>query len=117
MVPRKMNLVRNLEPTGKQGCRQRCGSSGTQQPRAARPIGWKKKAMNNRIRKIALEEHFTMPGFESYSRSFTQHLPTSLQKELSRRLADFDELRLIEMDRAGMPGVARRGHQERDAIR
>jgi 2,3-dihydroxybenzoate decarboxylase len=58
--------------------------------------------MDNRIRKIALEEHFTMPGFEGYSRSFTQHLPPSVQEELARRLADFDELRLMEMDRAGI---------------
>jgi 2,3-dihydroxybenzoate decarboxylase len=50
------------------------------------------KKMSNRIRKIALEEHFVAPGF----------MGAGVQAELSRRLTDFDELRLAEMDRAGI---------------
>ncbi|MBT2304134.1 amidohydrolase [Variovorax paradoxus] len=55
-----------------------------------------------RIRKIALEEHFMAPGFERYSKSFMQHIDPAVYTELSRRLTDFDELRLAEMDRAGI---------------
>ena len=55
-----------------------------------------------RIRKIALEEHFMAPGFERYSKAFLQYIAPTVQAELSRRLGDFDELRLAEMDRAGI---------------
>jgi len=55
-----------------------------------------------RIRKIALEEHFMAPGFERYSKSFLQHIDRATFDELARRLADIDELRLAEMDRAGI---------------
>ncbi|MDM0065454.1 amidohydrolase family protein [Variovorax sp. J31P207] len=55
-----------------------------------------------RIRKIALEEHFMAPGFERYSKSFLQHIDRAVYAELARRLADFDEIRLGEMDRAGI---------------
>lgn len=56
----------------------------------------------NRTRKIALEEHFMAPGFERYSKSFLQHIDKATYAELASRLADFDELRLAEMDRAGI---------------
>lgn len=55
-----------------------------------------------RIRKIALEEHFMAPGFERYSKTFLQHIDKATYAELASRLADFDELRLMEMDRAGI---------------
>lgn len=58
--------------------------------------------MSNRIRKIALEEHFSAPGFQEYSKSFTQHINPAVRADLGARLEDFDELRLMEMDRAGI---------------
>jgi 2,3-dihydroxybenzoate decarboxylase len=56
----------------------------------------------NRIRKIALEEHFMAPGFETYSQVFTKHMGSEAQAYLSSRLTDFDDVRLGEMDRAGI---------------
>lgn len=58
--------------------------------------------VTDRIRKIALEEHFSTPGFQAYSKSFTQHIAPEVLADLGARLADFDELRLVEMDRAGI---------------
>ncbi|MFB9269939.1 amidohydrolase family protein [Bradyrhizobium erythrophlei] len=55
-----------------------------------------------RIRKIALEEHFTAPGFETYSKVFTGLMGAAAQSDLSSRLTDFDDIRLGEMDRAGI---------------
>jgi len=56
-------------------------------------------------RKIALEEHFMMPGFEGYSKSFLSVIDPATQQELAQRLADFDTLRLEEMDRANIDHV------------
>ncbi|HEV7611772.1 MAG TPA: amidohydrolase family protein [Steroidobacteraceae bacterium] len=58
--------------------------------------------MSNRIRKIALEEHFSAPGFQEYSKSFTRHIDPVVRADLGARLEDFDEWRLMEMDRAGI---------------
>jgi 2,3-dihydroxybenzoate decarboxylase len=58
--------------------------------------------MTKRIRKIALEEHFSTPGFQGYSKSFTQHIAPAVLADLAARLADFDEQRIAEMDRAGI---------------
>jgi len=58
--------------------------------------------MTNRIRKIALEEHFTAPGFERYSKVFTKLMDSASQTQLAARLADFDDQRLAEMDHAGI---------------
>lgn len=58
--------------------------------------------MEKRIRKIALEEHFMAPGFEAYSKTFTKHMDASAQSELASRLGDFGDLRLAEMDQAGV---------------
>ncbi|MBP2302755.1 amidohydrolase family protein [Azospirillum picis] len=58
--------------------------------------------MTNRIRKIALEEHFTAPGFERYSKVFTSLMDSASQARLAARLADFDDQRLAEMDLAGI---------------
>jgi 2,3-dihydroxybenzoate decarboxylase len=54
------------------------------------------------VKKIALEEHFMTPGFQAYSKGFTQHIDPVVFAELGKRLADFDEFRLAEMDRAGI---------------
>lgn len=54
------------------------------------------------VKKIALEEHFMTPGFQAYSKGFTQHIDPAVFAELGRRLADFDEDRLAEMDRFGI---------------
>lgn len=54
------------------------------------------------LRKIALEEHFMMPGFETYSKAFLNFIDPATMKELGQRLADFDTLRLDEMDKAGI---------------
>ena len=61
--------------------------------------------MSSRIRKIAPEEHFTAPGFEEYSKVFTKHMDAAAQSRLSSQLRDFDDLRLGEMDRAGIDKV------------
>lgn len=53
-------------------------------------------------RKIAFEEHFMTPGFESYSKAFLQFIHPDTAAELGQRLRDFDELRLQEMDRHGI---------------
>ena len=59
----------------------------------------------SRIRKIALEEHFTGVGFGDYSKAFVSLIDPGVASELTRRLADFDELRLREMDAAGIDYV------------
>jgi 2,3-dihydroxybenzoate decarboxylase len=55
-----------------------------------------------RIRKIALEEHFMAPGFEEYAKVFLKNINTAGQADLQRKLSDFDEVRLSEMDKAGI---------------
>ena len=56
----------------------------------------------SRIRKIALEEHFIAPGFEKHVAPLFKLMPGEVVTDLSRRLEDFDDLRLQEMDRAGI---------------
>lgn len=56
----------------------------------------------NRIPKITLEEHFISAGFEKYVAPLFNLMPREIVGDLSRRLEDFDELRLQEMDRAGI---------------
>ena len=72
------------------------------------------------IRKIALEEHFLCPGFESYWRATVGSIDPTVASGLLARLTDFGEMRLEAMDRAGIarsvlsiagPGV----QSERDA--
>ncbi|WP_432470473.1 amidohydrolase family protein [Amphritea sp. HPY] len=58
-----------------------------------------------KIKKIALEEHFMTPGFQSYSKSYQQHLEPHVFEQLAQALTDFDEIRLGEMDRAGIDMV------------
>lgn len=58
-----------------------------------------------KIKKIALEEHFMTPGFQAYSKSYQQHLEPDVFKKLAQALTDFDEIRLSEMDNAGIDMV------------
>lgn len=64
--------------------------------------------------KIALEEHFSAPGFDEYSAKYTRALPTDFVAKLDAKLTDFDDQRLQEMDAGNieyvvlsqtMPGV------------
>lgn len=68
----------------------------------------------NKTPKIALEEHFSAPGFGEYSSKFTRVLPADFVAKLDAKLADFDDQRLREMDAGNieyvvlsqtMPGV------------
>lgn len=58
--------------------------------------------LSKRIRKIALEEHFSAPGFGEYSKAFTQHIDAAVLADLRKRLIDFNDIRLAEMDRDGI---------------
>lgn len=57
------------------------------------------------IRKIALEEHFSAPGFEQYSKVFLNKIDPESRAALARKLGDFDDIRLAEMDRGGIDMV------------
>lgn len=57
------------------------------------------------MRKIAFEEHYTAPGFQDYSKVFAQHIDAQSLAELGRRLTDFDQLRLQDMDENGIDYV------------
>lgn len=59
----------------------------------------------SRIRKIAFEEHFTAVGFGDYSKSFVSQIDPEVAADLGRRLTDFDDVRLQEMDAAGIDYV------------
>jgi len=68
----------------------------------------------NQTPKIALEEHFSAPGFDAYSSPYTRALPAAFVAKLDARLTDFDDQRLSEMDAGNieyvvlsqtMPGV------------
>jgi len=52
----------------------------------------------NRTPKIALEEHFSAPGFEQYSANLARALPAEFLANLAAKLTDFDDERLAEMD-------------------
>jgi 2,3-dihydroxybenzoate decarboxylase len=72
------------------------------------------------MKKIALEEHFMAPGLEGYWESTMGNVARPMYEHVSRRLADFGELRLSDMDAAGIEvavlGLAGPGVQiERDA--
>jgi 2,3-dihydroxybenzoate decarboxylase len=58
--------------------------------------------MTDRIRKIALEEHFMPPGFQDYSKTFTRLMGNAAQDDLAARLGDFYDLRIADMDSAGI---------------
>lgn len=59
----------------------------------------------SRIRKIALEEHFSGVGFGDYSKAFVSLIDPQVAADLTRRLTDFDDVRLKEMDAAGIDYV------------
>jgi 2,3-dihydroxybenzoate decarboxylase len=61
--------------------------------------------MKKRIRKIALEEHFMAPGFEEYSKVFLNNIDETSRMALARKLGDFDDIRLQEMDSGGIDMV------------
>jgi 2,3-dihydroxybenzoate decarboxylase len=52
------------------------------------------------MRKIALEEHFTTPELSKYVAKPTQS--DTIFADIEKRLADFDQLRLETMDKAGI---------------
>lgn len=52
----------------------------------------------NKTPKIAFEEHFSIPVFSEYAKTFTQHLPPDVRRDLLARLDDFYDQRLAEMD-------------------
>jgi 2,3-dihydroxybenzoate decarboxylase len=54
------------------------------------------------MKKIALEEHFMAPGLEEYWQSTMGNVDSAMHDHIRRRLFDFDELRLAEMDQAGI---------------
>lgn len=74
------------------------------------------------MKKIALEEHFMSPGLEEYWRPTMAAVPPKLVKSIYARLSNFGELRLRDMDGAGIAmavlSIAGPGVQvERDARR
>ena len=54
------------------------------------------------VRKIALEEHFICPGFEDYWAPTVADVEPKTLLVIAQRLADFGELRLGAMDKAGI---------------
>jgi 2,3-dihydroxybenzoate decarboxylase len=54
------------------------------------------------VKKIAVEEHFLAPGFDTYWAPTVVDLPAERREDFFRRLTDFGETRLSEMDRAGI---------------
>jgi 2,3-dihydroxybenzoate decarboxylase len=57
------------------------------------------------IRKIALEEHFMAPAFQEYSQVFFKNIDEASRNALGKMLGDFDDLRLKQMDDAGIDMV------------
>jgi 2,3-dihydroxybenzoate decarboxylase len=77
------------------------------------------------IKKIALEEHFLCPGFEDYWKTTVGDVDPAIYRHVVARLSEFGELRLNDMDRAGIaravlslagPGVQAE-HDTKAAIR
>jgi 2,3-dihydroxybenzoate decarboxylase len=77
------------------------------------------------IKKIALEEHFLCPGFEDYWKSTVGDVDPAIYRHVVARLSEFGELRLNDMDQAGIaravlslagPGVQAE-HDTKTAIR
>ncbi len=54
------------------------------------------------VSKIALEEHFLCPGFETYWRPTVAGVDPNVLEQITARLSDFGELRLKSMDSAGI---------------
>jgi 2,3-dihydroxybenzoate decarboxylase len=54
------------------------------------------------VKKIALEEHFLCPGFEDYWKPTVGNVDPNILSQVLARLADFGEMRLSVMDKAGI---------------
>jgi 2,3-dihydroxybenzoate decarboxylase len=54
------------------------------------------------VAKIALEEHFLCPGFETYWNPTVAELPAVRREQAYARLTEFGEMRLASMDRSGI---------------
>jgi 2,3-dihydroxybenzoate decarboxylase len=54
------------------------------------------------MKKIALEEHFISPGLVEYWQPTMRDVPQAIYDRIHTRLTDFDDLRLKEMDDAGI---------------
>jgi 2,3-dihydroxybenzoate decarboxylase len=54
------------------------------------------------VNKIALEEHFLCPGFETYWKPTVAGVDPNILEQVAARLSDFGELRLKSMDSAGI---------------
>jgi 2,3-dihydroxybenzoate decarboxylase len=54
------------------------------------------------MKKIALEEHFLAPGFETYWAPTVGNMDPAIRDRVLARLVDFGDLRLEAMDRAGI---------------
>ena len=57
---------------------------------------------HDRMKKIALEEHFLAPGFDEYWLKTVEDVDPSLYGQVLTRLKDFDEQRLAAMDTTGI---------------
>jgi 2,3-dihydroxybenzoate decarboxylase len=55
-----------------------------------------------KVRKIALEEHFTAPVLAPYQEIIDRQVGPAARRALSRRLEDFDQQRLAALDEAGI---------------
>jgi 2,3-dihydroxybenzoate decarboxylase len=58
--------------------------------------------MEKIVKKIALEEHFLVPGFEIYWSPTFGDVDANIRNKLQARLEDFGDSRLETMDRAGI---------------
>src|SRR6516164_7869320 len=54
------------------------------------------------VKKIALEEHFLVPGFEIYWSTTVGDVDPNIRDKLRARLGDFGDSRLEAMDRTGI---------------
>jgi 2,3-dihydroxybenzoate decarboxylase len=54
------------------------------------------------VKKIALEEHVLTPGLIDYWRPTMTSVPPALTENFYRRLTDFGDVRIADMDRAGI---------------
>ena len=54
------------------------------------------------VSKIALEEHFLCPGFETYWAATVSGVAPDALQRITARLSDFGDSRLEAMDKAGI---------------
>jgi len=58
-----------------------------------------------KMKKIAIEEHFNAVGFEEYAKAFVSLIDSAAAEEINKKLADFDDIRLSIMDKHGIDYV------------